>query len=60
MKKKVKFDKIKQGEYFKRYRRIYVKTSFGQAVDIKNGREIYLYYEENVIPVTVTIKVKEK
>ena len=59
MKKKIRFDEIKVGGYFKRYRCIYMKIDFGAAIDMKSGREIYLYYEDNVIPVTVTIKVKE-
>ena len=56
--KKKKFDEIKVGGHFKYYRSIYIKKDGLSAVDIESGRSIFL--PSNVIPVTVTIKVKEK
>jgi len=58
--KKVKFGEIKIGTHFKRYKCIYVKKSELNATNIGTGRGVFVYYSDNVIPVTVTIKVKEK
>lgn len=58
--KKVEFNEMKVGEYFKRYRRVYIKIDSLNAVDIRNGHEICIWNDTNVIPVIVTIKAKEK
>lgn len=59
-KKKVRFDEIKIGTHFKRSGCIYVKTDMFDTINIKTGHSIFIYYSDKVIPVTVTIKVKEK
>lgn len=59
MKKKVRFKEIKEGEYFKHYRHVYIKIDFFNAVDIQIGSEKHFRCGNKVIPVTVTIKVKE-
>lgn len=58
-KKKVEFSEIKTGKYFKYYGNIYVKQYNFNAVNIKNGKDLFVCYDAKVIPVTVTIKVKE-
>jgi len=58
--KKKRFDEIKGGEYFKYYNSIYIQAAGGYAINTKNGYERFLFGDANVIPVTVTIKVKEK
>lgn len=59
-KKRITFSQIDVGEYFIRYRKIHIKTSGIYATDIENGSTKFIYYTNMVIPVTVTIKVKEK
>lgn len=64
MKKKVRFDKIKIGECFKFYGIIYRKRSgySNNAVQLtgKSYTNRYFWNDDKVIPVTITIKVKEK
>lgn len=62
MKKKVKFNKIKDGEYFKYYSSVYRKgDDYGMAYPIIGVKQRkYFWSDTKVIPVTVTIKVKEK
>lgn len=62
--KKKKFEEIKAGEYFKYYGIVYHKhqSSWGGASQIigKSSYERFFWTNDMVIPVTVTIKVKEK
>lgn len=59
-KKKIRFDEIKSKKYFKYYGRTYIKQLDCFGIDIRNATERYMFSDDNVIPVTVTIKVKEK
>lgn len=61
---KKRFDGIEIGEHFKYYNKIYRKYNYHDAAQIvgKVGGDYYSRFfigEDNVIPVTVTIKVKE-
>lgn len=60
--KKKKFDEIKTGECFKYHGIIYRKYDYHDAVSL-TGKTCYSKFFRgfnNVIPVIVTIKVKEK
>lgn len=60
--KKKRFDEIKVGEYFKYFNKAYRKYDYHDAVHL-TGRTCYSRFfcgADKVIPVTVTIKVKEK
>lgn len=58
--KKKRFDEIKIGKYFKYYGNVYVKQYDCIGINIKNGNDKFMFYADKVIPVIVTIKVKEK
>lgn len=61
---KKRFDEIKVGEYFKYYGTVYRKHHLynGMADQLtgKFNSNKYFWSDNKVIPVTVTIKVKEK
>ena len=63
-KKKIRYDEVKVGEYFKYHAVVYHKhqASWGGASRItgKSSYDRYFWDNDMVIPVTVTIKVKEK
>lgn len=63
-KKKVRFDEIKAGECFKYRGIVYRKYSaYGENVAQLTGKTRspkFFWNDDNVIPVTVTIKVEEK
>jgi len=59
-KKRIRFDEVKVGEYFKRYKGIYIKSDELNGINIKTGYNTFVFLCDKVIPVTVTIKVEEK
>lgn len=62
-KKKIKFDEVKVGECFKYHGTACRKKDTYEAFPLtkkSNLLDRFFFGEENVIPVTVTIKVKEK
>ena len=59
-KTKVRFDEVKIGEYVKYYGCVYLKATGYTGVNLKDGYNKYFWDDAKVIPVTVTIKAKEK
>lgn len=62
MKKKVRFNSLKSGEYFTYYGVLYRKGYSGFAARLAGdgGSCSWFFDDNNVIPITVAIKVKEK
>ncbi|HUW45791.1 MAG TPA: hypothetical protein VMW50_08345 [Dehalococcoidia bacterium] len=56
--KKVKFEELKTGQYFRHKRKLYIKDSGGEsAVHLATG-EIDLFEESQVTPVKVYFRVR--